>query len=253
MPLKAKYLVRFDDLCPTMNWAIWNQIESALLEYKVCPILAVVPENLDDKLQVDPPDPEFWDRVRLWQSRGWSIALHGFQHKYVTSDSGIMGLNKRSEFAGLSKKEQKEKLTSALEVFQKEAVKPDLWVAPAHAFDETTVEVLSELGIKTISDGLTWWPFRGSFDTVWIPQQIWRFRFRPFGLWTVCFHHNEWNQEDIVKFRTQLQNFNSSLISVDSVLKQNISRRHGDLEKAVAKLMLLALKVKGMLKRCLTK
>ena len=72
----ARYLVRFDDLCPTMNWANWRVLEAMLLQAGISPILAVVPDNRDPKLVAGPPAPDFWDHVRAWQARGWAIGLH---------------------------------------------------------------------------------------------------------------------------------------------------------------------------------
>src|SRR5260370_42375028 len=56
---------------------------SALMARRLKPILAVVPDNQDPMLKVDAPVADFWDRVRQWQARGWTIALHGYQHRYV--------------------------------------------------------------------------------------------------------------------------------------------------------------------------
>src|SRR5215470_4367159 len=94
------YLLRFDDICPTMNWRVWSEIEGALVERNLKPILAVVPDNQDPVLKVDPPVEDFWERVRAWQARGWAIAVHGYQHRYVTCSPGIVTVRKRSEFAG---------------------------------------------------------------------------------------------------------------------------------------------------------
>jgi len=104
---RARYLIRFDDICPTIDWYIWNEIETMLISANVSPILAVIPDNRDPKLMVDPPVADFWQRVREWQKRGWTIGLHGYQHIYVNNNSGILSLNKRSEFAGLSYDGQK--------------------------------------------------------------------------------------------------------------------------------------------------
>src|SRR5579863_9070115 len=59
--MPATYLLRFDDLCPTMNWAVWQQIETALIEANVRPILAVVPDNKDPELSVGPERERFWE------------------------------------------------------------------------------------------------------------------------------------------------------------------------------------------------
>ena len=77
-------LLRFDDICPTMNWGTWDAGRGPDGPLGLRPILAVVPDNRDPKLVAGPPRADFWERVRGWQARGWTIALHGYQHLYVT-------------------------------------------------------------------------------------------------------------------------------------------------------------------------
>src|SRR2546429_7960195 len=103
-----------------MNWAMWNNVESILHRHGVKPILAVVPDNRDPKLAVDAPRADFWERVRDWQAQGWTIAVHGYQHAYVTRDAGILRLNRYSEFAGLPYDDQKRKIESALSILSRE-------------------------------------------------------------------------------------------------------------------------------------
>ena len=128
LPSGPDYLVRFDDVCPTMCWSTWNQIERILIDQDVRPILAVVPDNQDPELDREPADPRFWERVRGWQARGWTIALHGYQHRYVTQSPGLVGLNRYSEFAGLPYAEQHRKLSAGLAIFEREGIQPQLWV-----------------------------------------------------------------------------------------------------------------------------
>src|SRR5437867_12602992 len=98
----ARYVLRFDDICPTMRWTIWERVETRLKSADIRPILAVIPENNDPKLVIEPGRPDFWDRVRTCQAWGWTIAVHGYQHVWTTSDRGMYGWNARSEFAGLA-------------------------------------------------------------------------------------------------------------------------------------------------------
>ena len=93
------FLVRFDDLCPTMNWDIWERVEDILIRNSVTPILSIVPDNQDPRLDVAPTQPAFWSRVREWQGRGWTIGLHGYQHLYLSRSAGIVGTRPLSEFA----------------------------------------------------------------------------------------------------------------------------------------------------------
>src|SRR5688572_26098530 len=155
----TQYLLRFDDICPTMNWSLWAEIENMLVERRLKPILAVVPDNRDPALRVDSPAEDFWDRVRGWRDRGWTIALHGFQHRYVSRNAGMVAIRKKSEFAGLLAEEQREKLRRGMEIFEREGVAPRVWIAPGNTFDATTVSLLPNFGIRVISAGYFQFPY----------------------------------------------------------------------------------------------
>src|SRR4051812_1074869 len=105
--MSAQFLLRFDDFCPTMNWHVWEQVETILVEAQIKPLIAVVPDNQDAVLDVHPPRATFWQHVRDWQALGWSIGLHGYQHRYVTENPGLMRRNRYSEFAGLDRAVQR--------------------------------------------------------------------------------------------------------------------------------------------------
>jgi len=124
----ARLLLRFDDICPGMNWPVWRVVEETLRELGIRPLLAVVPDNRDPELNVHRPDPSFWDHVRGWQQLGWSIGLHGFQHRCTSASAGILGRNRSSEFAGLPESEQKRKLETALGILRKQRVRADAWI-----------------------------------------------------------------------------------------------------------------------------
>ncbi len=219
------YIVRFDDICPTMNWRVWEEIESHLERFAVKPILAVVPDNQDPKLVVDAPRPDFWDRVRGWQAKGYTIALHGYQHRYVNKNGGMMRLNPQSEFAGLSRAEQEEKLRMGLAIFEANGVKADAWVAPSHSFDATTVSLLAELGVPVISDGLWPMPFTQPDGITWVPQQLWSFEPMKRGVWTVCLHHNGWSAQRVDQFGLNLAAYANRLTDVPAVVKAHRGRR----------------------------
>src|SRR5690349_25091254 len=40
--VKACYLLRFDDICPAMNWTVWAAIEPMLERRGISPLIAVV-------------------------------------------------------------------------------------------------------------------------------------------------------------------------------------------------------------------
>jgi Uncharacterized protein conserved in bacteria (DUF2334) len=214
---KARYLLRFDDLCPTMNWAMWDAVEAILRRHQVCPLLAVVPDNQDPELHCAPPAPDFWERVRTWQAQGWSIALHGFQHQFVTADAGLIGLNRFSEFAGLPTSVQQEKLAQALAIFQRERIVADAWSAPAHSFDQVTLQCLAEAGLHTISDGLFLLPQTDADGFFWIPQQLSDFRAFPVGVFTICLHLNQWDCARLRDFEQKVIAYRQRLTSLPEI------------------------------------
>jgi predicted deacetylase len=213
------YLVRFDDICPTMNWRVWDEIEGILVRNQVRPILAVVPDNRDSALMADAPRADFWDRVRQWQSWGWTIALHGYQHIYVNRNPGLVGIKANSEFAGLPRPEQERKLRAGMAIFQKEGIGTETWVAPSHSFDETTLDLLKLIGIRIISDGFTPVHFLDRRGMVWIPCQQWD-RIRPVraGVRTLCIHHNPWSGESVDWFSRSIQAHRPRIVGVDELL-----------------------------------
>jgi hypothetical protein len=201
-----------------MKWQTWREIESLLLERQLKPILAVIPDNQDPTLRCEPPVENFWERVRMWQDHGWTIALHGYQHQYVSSHAGILGVRKKSEFAGLPETVQREKLQRGLAIFRKEGINPQVWIAPGHAFDHTTVSLLHEQGIRVICDGLLWRPYVCSKGMTWVPQQLFSFRPAPRGIWTVCYHPNQWTTSRMARFREEIDRYERDICSLDQVL-----------------------------------
>jgi predicted deacetylase len=242
--MRAKYLVRFDDLCPTMNWETWAAIEKILIESGVKPILAVVPDNQDAHLQVAPAHPQFWQEVRRWQNQGWTIGLHGYQHRYVTAEAGIIGLNNYSEFAGLPPEEQEAKLQNGLEIFRREGVNAEVWIAPAHSFDAETVGALKKSGVHFINDGFFIFPRVDAHGILWVPQQLWGFRPAPLGVWTVCFHHNEWSPEDLANFRNDIKNYKNTITSFNEVINAYKDRRRSWIDLGLDRLFLAAISLK---------
>ena len=190
-------------------------------ELHIRPMVAVVPDNQDPVLQVDAPDPAFWERVRSWQAKGWTIGMHGYQHRfhYVDRDKLLMPFYDRSEFAGLSLAEQSAKIRASWEIFRREAICPNVWISPAHCIDAITLEALRfETPIRIISDGIA----RNSFDAhdfFWVPQQLWSLAPRVSGLWTVCLHPNSMSCADMDNFAKQLSSeyYRERTVSMDDV------------------------------------
>jgi len=225
----TKYIIRLDDACPTMNRTNWNRIEVLLDSYKIKPIVAVIPNNQDEKLMTDDEDDTFWDKVNMWQKKKWEIALHGYEHKYATEAPSLVPINNYSEFAGIPLEVQEQKIREGMAIFKSHNVSTRLWVAPAHSFDENTIKALkSESDITIISDGIAFSPY-SEYNMYWIPQQFWKFRKMPFGTWTSCFHPDDMKDKDFIRLENFLKDNATKFISVDSLVlnkrKKNIIER----------------------------
>ena len=184
------YLIRLDDASDHMHTENWARIERMLDENGVKPLVGVIPVNRDPMLLEFAEDPGFWDKAKLWQKKGWRIALHGYDHVYATSCAGINPVHNRSEFAGLPLESQRQKIRDGVAFLTEKGLNPTVFFAPGHTFDENTLEALRlESNIRIISDTVANDAYcRDGFT--FIPQQAGRVRELPFRVTTICLHPN---------------------------------------------------------------
>jgi predicted deacetylase len=230
IPEPAQYLLRIDDLCPTVHHRRWQRLATIIHDFGIQPILAVVPDNQDSELQQSPPDLEFWSKIREMQTGGAAIAIHGYRHQCVQQGKSIIPFHRYTEFAGRPLQEQREMLRLGMEMLRAEGLNPRLWVAPRHGFDRNTLAALLDVGIGYLSDGFAQRPFlRGG--VVWIPQQIWAAEPRNKGLWTICLHPNSVTHTHARELRTFLNSFAGQFTSFDRVVSDNHASRLGFTER----------------------
>lgn len=195
--MTVKYIFRIDDIAPNMNWNKYFIVKDFLIKYKVNPIIGVIPENRDENLKKFPHcDFDFWNEIKSVQKMGWEIALHGYQHVYQTKHAGILGVNKYSEFAGLPFYAQLEKLKKGLAIFEKNEIKTNVFMAPAHSFDNLTLKALKTIGLNMVTDGYANFPYSINGIT-FVPQLFSKPRKMFFGIYTFCIHLNDMPFEQI--------------------------------------------------------
>jgi hypothetical protein len=237
IPRPAQYLLRCDDLCPTASRPRWQRFLRLMEEFGIRPILAVVPDNQDPDLEVSPPDPGFWERVRSLESAGATIGLHGYRHLAKSRGRGLVPLHRETEFAGVEKETQRAWIHAGLEIMRGHGLNPILWVAPRHGFDGGTLEALRQEGITVLSDGFARVPFvRGG--VTWIPQQIWEPVEKPHGLWTICVHPNTADDSLAERLRAFLRDHATQFTSVEQVLAEMRPGRLSPVERVYEALAL---------------
>lgn len=230
IPTPARYLLRVDDLCPTVDREPWLRLASLILELNLKPILAVVPDNQDPELRISEPDESFWDQMRAMEQAGAAIALHGYQHRAESRGRSLVPLQRESEFAGVFGPIQRTWIQAGLEILHLHRLNPRLWVAPRHGFDCNTLEALLAEGISVLSDGFARKPFLlGGFT--WIPQQLWAPIEKRAGLWTICLHVNTITVQQFDEFAVFARKHIAQFTSVAEALSEFPPTRLTLLEK----------------------
>lgn len=202
----AAYLIRLDDASDYMDNNKWQRIINILDKYDIKPIIAAIPKNEDDTLlNRFVKNPDFWSLLLSWQQKGYTIGLHGYNHKFSTDCGGINPVNKYSEFACVPLDIQRIKIRNGVELFNKHGINAKVFIAPAHTFDKNTLIALSEESkITVISDMIASQPF--ILDNIrFIPQQMGLVRKSPLPMKviTFCYHPNNMDEsafEELNKF-----------------------------------------------------
>jgi len=222
----ARYLLRLDDVCPTGRAERWKPLLALVEELGICPILAVIPQNEDRELMRGPAEPDFWPRLRALEAAGAAIGLHGFRHLACSHGRSLAPLHRTTEFAGASESRQRAWIRAGLAILRGKGLKPKLWVAPRHGFDRTTLRVLKQEGIETLSDGFARRPFvRGG--VVWLPQQLWAPEERGPGLWTICIHPDTATENGLAGLAGFLRSHQADFVSVEQALREFPAQPYG--------------------------
>lgn len=210
--MTTRYLIRFDDVVPAMAWSRFRPFEEIAEELSLPFLIGVVPECRDSKLMVEPVRPDFWSWVRAKQKAGWTIAQHGYQHVYETGARGLLGIGRKSEFAGLPYEVQFEKLSRGKIILQNEGVWQDVFMAPSHSFDSETLRALRDLNFTAITDGFGFYPYE-LWGLTAVPQLVARPLGFGFGVETICLHVNTMSDDAIKRIIDFIHAHHQQIIS----------------------------------------
>ena len=221
----AKYILRLDDAASCANWKNWEKMEQLLDKYDIKPLVGVIPNCKDKQINNYEKRDDFWDIVQRWENKGWTIAMHGYDHVYITADGGINPVNKKSEFAGVDLSEQKEKIRNGVAIFKEHNLNPEVFFAPSHTFDLNTIRALKEeSNIRIISDTVANDSYR-KYGMTFVPQQSGQVRKLPFRTVTFCYHPNSCSDNNFVKLEDFLKRQGNSFVSFSTdrvVRKENM-------------------------------
>ncbi len=213
-------IIRFDDISENMKWEFMERCESLFDKYKIKPVLGVIPNNQDIELKKYPKKENFWEKVKSWENKGWTIAMHGYSHVYdnETDKKDFFGYGGKSEFFGHSLEEQKRRLGKGIKIFKKNNINIKTFFAPNHTYDETTFTALKQSGINEVIDGYGLLPYTYK-EIKFIPQLFYKTVMLPIGIQSTQLHINYWNEKDFKKFEKFIVNNHKKIYSYNEVIK----------------------------------
>ena len=244
-----KIAVRMDDITPDMNWENFSFFQDLFQQTGITPLLGIVPENRDVKLSPEAPRKDFYMRMMELEKKGYCFAMHGCYHVYTTKCGGRFPLHSYSEFAGLPYDKQKELLAYGKEKLKEHGLKTDIFMAPAHSYDDNTLKALKELGFNKITDGFGKIPYMEKGLTFYpISFLLSRSFKQKKGTTTMVIHANTVTEADKKRYEQIFREYGKQMISYSEYLKINPVKRNifgRIVEYLLAKTKFMLVSIKG--------
>lgn len=223
-----KIAVRMDDITPDMDWENFNFFLDLFKKAEISPLLGIVPDNRDKNLRRGSAHEDFYELIKNLEKKGFSLAMHGCYHVYTTNSGGLFPLNNFSEFAGLSYEEQKELLSYGKERLKENGIETDIFMAPAHSYDENTLKALRELGFTKMTDGFGKKPYTYNGMTFYpISFRLGSSLKKKSGVTTMVIHANTVTDADKVGYKRIFEEYGKNMISYSEYLKIEPVKRGG--------------------------
>lgn len=216
---------RLDDITPDMNWDNFDRIRGLFGKYHIKPLLGIVPCNQDKHLAVQPARGDFWEIIKGLEEEGYVLSQHGYCHVYETKNSGLLGLNPFSEFAGLPYEVQLKKLQQGKEILQNHGIYVTIFMAPGHTYDNKTLKALKACGFRYVSDGYSNKCYCKK-GLIFIPSR----QSKPAvskGFDTICLHINQMGDGEFKELERFLHENRKAVIDYGQLLKLEAVRRRG--------------------------
>ena len=227
-----KIVIRIDDVCQDMDRTAMEKFERLLDEYSIKPLIGVVPFNHDKMLKG--PDggfaseEEFAGWLKHKKEAGWIIAMHGCYHIYTSRFAGIFPLNCFSEFAGINYKRQKKMISKGRDKLKELGVPSDIFMAPAHTYDDNTLKALRSCGFKYVTDGFAKGPYMYK-GLKFLPIAMLRSleMKEPIGITTFVVHTWELKDSDLSEYERLFKEQRERFADYDEMLCAPAGRRNG--------------------------
>jgi len=212
------YLIRLDDCHSRMNVQKWDQILDILKRQGIRPLVGVIPDNKDPKLEYNKTSIDIYSWITSY-SNEITPAIHGENHNLTKSPTSLYKGMQVSEFCGLSYDDQVDKLKSAKSWFLKRGINVKWFIAPKHSFNKDTIRACGVLDLN-ISDGIEFFPYKFKENNVVLVPQIFNIAREVLlpGVYTFCYHPDTMTTEEFIKLEEFLKKNRKYFIQWDDSL-----------------------------------
>lgn len=241
-------IIRLDDAATYMDIERWKRVEDILDKYGVKPLIGVVPDIKDPKMiEVYKEDKNFWKKVKQWENKEWIIAMHGYDHLYISSNGGLNPKCSVSEFAGVPLDIQESKIRRGIKIFNSHDIRPKVFFAPSHTFDENTLMAIkNNSDIRIISDTVSNDVYYEN-DFYYVPQQVGHEANLPFKVVTICYHPNMMEEEDFIRFEKFIERYQDKCLKNSEEFNKILRKRKKSFyDKLLSSCYLILRKMRGL-------
>lgn len=139
-------VIRLDDISPLMDIGKFKRFENIMDRHNLPAVLGAIPYHFrKEKIS------KIADMLHELEYKGWEIAQHGYTRESLSNNSGLIGLKKASEFAGLPYELQRERILKGKEIMRENGFCPITFIAPWNSYDKNTIRALADGGFKIVS------------------------------------------------------------------------------------------------------
>lgn len=219
-----KILIRFDDICPTMDYNKFQIAIDIMDKYSIKPLIGVIPDCRDNDLFIEPERKDFWDFIKSIKAKGYTIAMHGVTHELSSRHKGMANNRIGSEFAGIPFKEQVVRIERGKKILENHGIETDIFFAPAHSYDKNTIKALASCDFKFMSDGKSHRPYKMNGITCIPCRTNGCPVIRGCGYYIAVFHAHEWAKKekeyDYQSFCELIENHHKDIVSFNQYSKR---------------------------------
>ena len=221
-----KTAIRMDDITPDMDFEKFYRVKKMLDTYQIKPLIGVVPFNQDLNLMKNPVLEDFQGFLNLLKKEGYIIALHGCYHVYTTEKKGLFPLNNFSEYAGVSYEKQNEMICKGKVRLKEWGIDTDIFMPPAHTFDQNTLKALKNNGFRAVTDGFGAKPYiRSGLKFYPIAAKRSECFSDKNGYTTLVLHTNMMEEKDFETLEKQMKENQEKFISYTEYLSVDARKR----------------------------